>query len=497
MNIALSERPTACCREAFRQIKTVQEQAECIVPDVFEDVGQIVSAKAQICLKSKEVTDHAVTVGAEAEISVLYITESRDRVRCMLFSKGFEIGFDAPAIESENSAQISFSCPIVQARAVNPRKIAAQLSVRAELSCWSRGSFCVPSGTAGEEGNDLQLRLSREDCVLVTQLGEKSFVVNEQIPLGAETEATALCAARAELICYDHQPIGSKILLKGGAELTIAYETQEGCCPRFLNQCIPFSVLIDAPDEDCTLGRVILEPTALYADLGDAINGSRVIELELHATAQLRFERRETLSFLSDAYSTVCPVRIEESSMPVCLSRTVERLSADTSERIQIERERGGVESLFADILSFSVREGKAELSASVGMLLKAEDGAFGAQQRLLSFEAPLPRPGGEIVGARITEVRAEREGEEIALEATASFDYVQSETAELRYLSSIETDAENASDPASLPSLTIARRGERDLWTLAKLYHSSVEAIEKTEREHPMPDGLLLIPRA
>lgn len=497
MNILLSERPTACCREAFRQIKNVQEQAECIVPDVFEDVSQIVSAKAQILLKSKEITEHAVSIGAEAEISVLYISESMDRVRCMLFSKSFEISFESPAIDPENSAQVALSCLGVQARAVNPRKITAQLSIRAELSCWAEGSFSVPTAAVEDEAEGLQLLPGREDCVLVAQLSEKSFVVNEQLPLDAGTEATALCGVRAGLLYYDHQPIGSKILLKGGAELSIAYETQDGCCPRFVEQCIPFSVLIDMPYEDCFLGRVLLEPTALYADLGDAINGSRVIELELHATAQVRFERRETIGFLSDAYSTVCPVYIEESTTPICRSRSEEHLSANASERVQVDRERGEIVSLFADILSYAVREGKAELSASLSMLLKAEDGTYGAQQRLISFETPLPQPDGEIVGARITALQAVRSGEEIVIDASASFDYVESETAELRFLSSIETDTENAFDAASLPSLTIVRRGERDLWTLAKLYHSSVEAIEKMERDHPMSNGLLLIPRA
>ena len=497
MNITLNERSTACCREAFHQIKTVQDQAECIVPDVLEDVGQIVSAQAQICLKSKEVTDHAVRIGADAEISVLYITESRDRVRCMLFSKSFEITFDAASIEPDMSAQISLACQGVQARAVNPRKLSAQFSVRAELSCWSEASFSVPCGTCEDEDSNLQLRRSSEDCVLVTLLAEKSFVVNEQLPLEAGTDPTSLAFVRTKLLYYDHQPIGSKVLVKGGAEMTIGYETQGGDCPRMIEQCLPFSVLLDMPDEDCFLGRVILEPTALYADLGDAINGSRVIELELHATAQARFERRETIDYLSDAYSTVCPVLIGESSTPLCRNNIVETLSAGASDRIQAEKERGEIKLFFSDILSATVREGKAELSASVSLLLQAEDGSFSAQQRLISLETPLPKPGGEIVDARITALNAEREGEEIAFDVSASLDYAQSEIVELHYLSSVDLDAENAFDPSSLPSLTIARRREQDLWTLAKLYHSSVEAIEKMERDFPMADGLLLIPRS
>lgn len=496
MNIALNELTTACCRESFHQIKTVLDQAECIVPDVYEDIGQIVSARAQICLKSKEIQEHTARIGASAEIHVFYITESRERVRCMSFSKDLDISFDSPSIDSDSAAQIALCCMGVQARAVNPRKISAQLSLRAELSCWTEGSFSIPNAVEAETGESVQLRLGGEDCVFTSQVSEKSFVVNEQIPLSAENNPTALSDVSAKLICRDSQPIGAKLLLKGEVELSIAYETPDAASPRFLEQSLPFSVLIDMPDENAALGRVILETTALYADLSDAINDSRVIELELHAVVQLSFERKETLSFLSDAFASACPTIIEESSVPICRSRSRDSLTVSASDRIRVEKERGEVVSAFADILSYAVRDGKAELSVAVSLLLRTEDGTFGAQQKLLSLDGALQKPGAAVFDAQITALRAERDGEEIVLSASALLAYEQSENAELRYLSSVELDTENAFDLSSIPSLTIARKGNRDLWELAKLYHSSVEVIEKMDRDHPMTNDLILIPR-
>ena len=476
MNIALNELTTACCRESFHQIKTVLDQAECIVPDVYEDIGQIVSARAQICLKSKEIQEHTARIGASAEIHVFYITESRERVRCMSFSKDLDISFDSPSIDSDSAAQIALCCMGVQARAVNPRKISAQLSIRAELSCWTEGSFSIPNAVEAETGESVQLRLGGEDCVFTSQVSEKSFIVNEQIPLSAENNPTALSDVSAKLICRDSQPIGAKLLLKGEVELSIAYD--------------------DMPDENAALGRVILETTALYADLSDAINDSRVIELELHAVVQISFERKETLSFLSDAFASACPTIIEESSVPICRSRSRDSLTVSASDRIRVEKERGGVVSAFADILSYAVRDGKAELSVAVSLLLRTEDGTFGAQQKLLSLDGALQKPGAAVFDAQITALRAERDGEEIVLSASALLAYEQSENAELRYLSSVELDTENAFDLSSIPSLTIARKGNRDLWELAKLYHSSVEVIEKMDRDHPMTNDLILIPR-
>ena len=145
MKIALKGPSISCCREVLRQTKSVQEQAECIVPDVYEDIGKITFAQAQLYLKSKEAADHGVNIGVAADVSVFYITERRDRVRCLSFSKSFEIAFDSQSIVSEGDIRVSLRCMGVQARAVNPRKVSAQLSVRAEISCLSENCTCIPA----------------------------------------------------------------------------------------------------------------------------------------------------------------------------------------------------------------------------------------------------------------------------------------------------------------------------------------------------------------
>ena len=496
MKIALKGPSISSCSEAFRQTKQIQEQAECIVPDVYEDIGKIAFAQAQLYLKSKEAADHTVSIGAAAEISVFYITERRDRVRCLSFTKNFEIAFDSPAIVPDAELQVSLCCKGVQARAVNPRKISAQLAVRSELFCWTESCINIPDETEETPPDGLQLRRDSVQCVISAQPREKSFVINEQLPLDQEEEVSAVSCERAKLLCSDYQLIGSKVLIKGGAELEIACETKNGSCPVFLRQCLPFSVLIDMPDEDCTPGNILFEATAIYADLSEAINGSRVIELELHATAQVSVEKREQIRFLSDAYSTLCPVSVKKSASSIYKSRSRQHLTARHVERIQVESERGELVTPFAELLSGSVNGEQAEFSITVCLLLRDSDGGYSAQQRIVSFETALPDPGGEIDGARISALRTERAGEEIVLEVSVPFDYTGDERMELCYLSDIDIDPDSSFDLSSLPALTIAKRGQHDLWELAKLYHSSVEAIGEFNARYPMGEDLLLIPR-
>ena len=497
MKIALKAPSISCCSEVFRQTKSVQEQAECIVPDVFEDIGKIAFAQAQLFLKSKEASDHGVSIGAAADITVFYITERRDRVRCLNFSKSFEILFDSQTSVSEGDIRTTLHCMGVQARAVNPRKVSAQLAVRAEISCLADSCVCLPAETEDAPDAGLQLRSEIAECVINSRPGEKSFVINEQVPIDHSDEITAVSGARVRLLCDDCQTIGSKALIKGGAELELCCETREGSCPAFLRERLPFSVLIDKPEEDCGVGDVRLEANSLYADLNEAINGGRVFELELHAVAQVGFEKREELRFLSDAYSTACPTSLEKGSSKICRSRGTQRLTATALEHMEVESERGEPVCVFADILSFAVRESKAEISIAASLLLRDAEGVFSTQQRLFSVEAAMPEGGGELCGARIASIGAERAGEEIEIDLSVVLDYSCVEYGEIEYLSSVELDTEHPFDLSALPAVTIAKTGGRDRWELAKLYHSSVEAIAELNARYPLDGDLLLIPRA
>ena len=486
----------ACCRELFRQTKIFQEQAECIVPDVFEDIGQIASAEAQLCLKGKELTERGAYIEGRAEICVFYITEDRARVRCVKLFKDFQADFGFPSLMPEAIAQVSLCSLGVQARAVNPRKIAAALTIRAELSCWAEETLLLPFDVQQEKPDSLLLRQESAESLITLSLGEKSFVVSEQLPLGASFDPSAIVCSHAELLYTDHQIIGSKALIKGGVELRIGFESPESLQPSFTEQCVPFSVLIDMPEEDCVLGQVSLVPTALYTDLSDAINGSRVVELEVHGVVQYGVEKKGKAAYLSDAYSTRCPVAYDLGTASLCSRRERQSLTMRASESISAEGAAEEAAASHAEILSFSAKDGKAAASVSVSLLLRSEDGSLRALQRLLSFEESLPDGEGEITAARIVSLQTARVGEEIRLDAALSIDCVCAKTCEIRYLTSLELDTEHAYDPAELPSLMLVKKGERELWEIAKLYHSSPKAIEKLGEKFPMEGDRLLVPR-
>ena len=497
MKIDLNGRSISCCREVFRQKKLASEQAESIVPDVFDDVGQISRAEAQICLNSKEIEEDGIRIRARAEICVFYITEDRERIRSVKISKDMEIFFECPSIPADGIVQVAFACRQVQARALNPRKITAQIMVETDLSCWCGDSFSLPCEVNAVPEDGLELRVRNTECLLTVQACEKTFSVQEQLPLPSDREVTEIVGSCADLFYTSHQLIGSRALLRGEAEVRIAYTVRENGMPLFLKQCVPFSVLLDMPHDNCGLGRVSFVPTAVYAGLDQAINGAQMIGMEIRAVAQVCSEKRESLDYLSDAYSTHCPVNTDAVSAEILLRQNTERLTARAADSFQPSESGELTADAFAEIRSVSLNEDKAAATVSIDLLFRGDDGSFFTQQRTLSCEAALPEKGGEITGARLLSVEAAAEGDSVSVETAVEFLYLLSERKDIRFLSSLDLKEEESYDPAQCPSVTVVKRGDRELWDLAKLYRSSTELIEAMNKAFPMSEGLLLIPKA
>ncbi len=497
MKIDLNGRSISCCREIFRQRKLVSEQAESIVPDVLDDVGQISHAEAQVCLISKEIEKDGIRIGARAEICVFYITEDRERIRNIKFSKDLQLFFECASVPADGIVHVAFACRQVQARALNPRKITAQIMVETELSCWCGDSFSLPCEVNAAQEDGLQLRMKNTECLLTVQACEKSFSLQEQFPLPTDREVSEIFGTYVNFCYTSHQLIGSRALIRGEAEVRISYASAEDGMPLFLKQGIPFSVLLDMPHDDCELARVSFVPTTVYAGLDQAINGAQTIGLEIRAVSQVCFQEREILDYLSDAYSTRCPAKTETVSAEILVRKNTQQLTAHAADSFHPSENGELAAEAYAEIRSVSFSEDKAAASVSVDLLFRGDDGGFFPQQRSISCEAALPEKGGEVTGARLLSVNAAAEGDTVSVETSVEFSYLLGERKEIRCLSSLDLAKEESYDPAQCPSLTVVKRGERELWDLAKLYRSSTELIEAMNKAYPISEGLLLIPKA
>lgn len=173
---------------------------------------------------------------------------------------------------------------------------------------------------------------------------------------------------------------------------------------------------------------VILQPTALYTTLADAVNGSQVVETEIHAVAQISFCAENEMTYLADAFSTRFPLQNDEKKVPVCSSRRREKKSATAEEQSESAENEYSIVAQRGEPLSYAIREGKAVASAVISGVLRAEDSSLSVSQKLLSFEMQLPDDICELSRARLLSYEVGTGQNRVSFSAEVEFEFETSD---------------------------------------------------------------------
>lgn len=498
MEIGFENKTVNAYREVFRQVKRVQESAESVVPDVNDDIGRIASVQSSVLLKSKELSSRGVLVTGEAGATLLYITENGGAVSSVRLSKSFEMEFETGDLGPEAAAQVSLTVSNAEARVLNPRKVSVTLEIAGDLSCYRPETVPVETAAPQQAGDGLHARYETAEAVIANAVCEKTFAINEQYVFPSGKPAPSqLVFQRVDYRVAETQSIGSKVIVKGSVNVSVCYLSQEVNYPLRTEFSSPFSQIVDIGQEDTAGCSVQIELTSAYYDLIDTINGEKAMDAELHAVAQVVSRRRQSVRYVSDAYSNLMPARCTTESGQIGTAAEPMRATLLADERVNVSEDCEDVLCVFASLSPVTASQMKLSASATLDVVYRSRSGSLECAKRLVSLEGESTAVPSRIGPARLTDLYLRPDGPAIDCRATAEAVCQCSASAELVRVVSVELDEEAAYDLGQLPTVTLVRVGEESLWELAKSYHSSVERIQAAnDLSEGLAGRLLLIPK-
>ncbi len=217
-----------------------------------------------------------------------------------------------------------------------------------------------------------------------------------------------------------------------------------------------------------------------------------MIQLTCYAVANM--------DFIEDAYFCGRILQLEHEELELC--RSVSTLKLTSSE--VLEYDAGG--SPVSVVLTES-RLGKIKLTdGSANVPVSSEGGVYinsdgelccGKARGCLEFEVPSDCGHLTPKTVKVTESTARIIGGSIEIKVTAVLTLECTETVRICAISGMSSD--DTQCVSSRPSLYLCRCRDRDLWTLAKAYGSSEDAIisaNKLTEGVVSPDAVLLIPK-
>lgn len=464
---------------------------DAVVPDSREDAARVIWTRGGVLLKGKEPAAHSCSFLGEAHASVLYQAES-GALNVLRLNKEFSWSAETGDNDSDALPQVSWWPAAVEGTLLNPRKIAVNMDLRCQATGFSRGSLSLePELSAGEELG-IRFLTAVEEAAALREVKEKAFTLREQLPLEPEQRAPrAIEGEELLFLSLDSEQLGERCVVKGEAELRIWGLGEDGL-PASCSFRIPFSQLIESGAGEYSQIEMDAQPSSLYLDWREGIDGQRSLDAEIHAVLQLRFFACVPLRAVTDAYSTRMPSTVRKERQ--CAIGAIRALSTvlQAEETLPLPDD---VEELLAWEAAPGLLERDRESTGqnlTLSILVRRKDGETDGLTRTVRLQGDALPEALMLSESRLDACDLSLSEGKLLIRAQERLSGRLKETTEHFLVTSLVLEEESAWEVSELPTVSLVRRGDESLWDLAKAYRSSVEAIQAYNAED---SDLLLIP--
>ena len=496
MEIQLKKETLHCFLPVYAQTAQGEYSSEAVVPDTMPDIVRILDTSAAVYLRGRTISDGRIALEGEIQGTILYLGEEGDRIRKLDLRLPWALSMEDGDIRESDVLAAEVRLASAAGRALNPRKVELSAEVAASVAVFRETFVSIPTGA---DDPAIQTLTREQRFGGVAGIRQKSFVVTEELSLPAASPGidTILCY-RADASVEETKAVAGKIILQGSVRVLMQYLDTEGA-PEQEVFTVPFSQIMESPEEDAAVSRILLQPDACYLETVPGTYGSSTIHLETHLLAQGIFLAEREMDVLADAYSVRHPCVMETETAE--LLGAVRPIIMRDTLRDAMETVDPPGEFLYgrAEAALPVRRENSVVLPVTVRALYRNEQGEYASVSRHMEAELSSPAADGEglAMDAPVPdEPYFTLTGGGVEFRLPLELRGVATENRKQDLICSMEVDEDTDALPPDAPSLILIRQGEEGLWALAKRYRSTEEMI-RTVNPDSVSGDLLLIPRA
>lgn len=480
-------------RRVGRETANQEQTLEVRLPESMPDIGRVLGAWGQPLIRSKEWRSGSMGLSGGVMAWVLYAPEDGTDPRGIEAWIPFQKNWDFPESQMDGILRMACSLSSMDARSLSARKLMlrAGVSFLAEALEPGQEKLYVPP----QLPEDVQLLEQTYPVILPREAGEKSFAVDEELPLPGELaggEKLIYCTLHPELT--DQKIMGDKAVFRGSALGHALLRDREGKL-RGWDFEVPFSQYAQLDREygpDC-----LLDLLSAVTNLETELQEGGTLRLKAGIVGQYLVYDRSVISVVMDAYSPSREVKpaLTMLSLPALLEQTDRTM---TAQRPWEQEEQEPLDVSFLLAQPDVSREGEnwmLDMNGHFGVLSAAPDGSI--QGAGYKWEEGKEIPSGKdarlFAWAQISG-RPKAQGGELRCDVRTQLSFTAD--TQIPMVSALELGEILPPDP-NRPSLILRRCNGEGLWVLAKQTGTTVEAIRQANSlsGDPEPNRLLLIP--
>lgn len=477
--------------------QTLEQTKEVKLPEGMPDIGRVICVWGQVILRGKEWRQDSVSATGGVMVWILYTPEEEDRVLTVAEWIPVQMKWDIRDSLQDGKIRICWDLRWLDARVLSARKLQVRVSVAGSAEALSERE--EPVFQPGEVPADVELLEMNYPFQLITQTGERSVSLDEELSMGeTQPAAEAILAYHMDPQVTEAQVVNDRIVFRGNLCLQVLYRDGEGAVHCW-DHSLPFSQFADlggSCGEDAK-ANVEAAVTSMELDLGDDGN----LRLRCTLLGQYVVEERKMIQLVQDAYSPRRPVepRMSALELPAVLDSRNQTLQPEasvpqTAQRIVHAR-------FLPDLVRKSAVAEGTQCSVPGQFQVLFYDTSGSLQSAAARWEGALNYPGDS--GCEI-DCRVGRPvlfdpvpGEEaISLRCQLPVTCESRGGDGIAMVTDLQVGEEQA-DSQDRPALILRKVGADRLWDIAKASGSTVASICQANgiTDTPDPDRVLLIP--
>lgn len=277
-------------------------EGEVTLPGGLREEARVLLADCTPVVEGCEAMQDRASIGGRAIFRVLYTQGDATRVQVMETTADFTHMCDFPGCQGK---AVVTATPHVEH--VNARTAGGRLMLRAEIGLDVQAVSAAPvEALTGFDGSDdVELQLSEKEIRRTVARGNREVLLREEleIPSGADIRETLFGTARATV----NEVTGGmgRAGMNGMVELEAVHAAAREDQPLLVTRhSFPFQQMVELSGEDGELleGCATVKDVAVVSQASD--DGTRILRAEVLLALEGRADRKETVSVVSDAYTT-------------------------------------------------------------------------------------------------------------------------------------------------------------------------------------------------
>lgn len=497
MEIKFNKVPVHCIRPVLTQVQSCEQTQEVKLPDGLPDIGRILGCWGQVIIRGKEWRRTSMSANGGVMAWVMYVPEDGTQPRVLDAWLPFQTRWELPESVEDGTMTVMPQLTEINGRNVSARKIIlrAGVSLLGAAMEDTKQEIATPS----DQPEDVQLLVKTYPAELPIEAGERLIQIEENMTLPSDKHAID------KIVCYELIPsvqeqkvLANRLVFRGKCIFRLVYLGEDGAVNQWQYE-IPFSDFTELRYDHDTTATAWILPILTALEFDRQEDGQ--MQLRAGLAAQYTIFDRAVMRIAEDAYSPYRDVELQTEllKLPVLLDRRELEMpvTAHLNENTQ-------------QILDHSPRCAHPMLSANEnGMCMKLSgqcqllyrNGECELATDTVRYGIDIPFDSADnndvqlwpgcLIAGDCTQGTSE-----ITMRANLPVTAFTFAADAIQMVTGIEIGERKQPNP-DRPSLILKRAGQEDLWSLAKKYGSTVDAIMTANHltEEPAEGEMLLVP--